>query len=815
MNAVVETINAAGRAFVDFALPMLVQSTVLILILLVVDVLLRKRVRAIFRYWIWMLVLIKLVLPPSLWSPVSVGRWFGDELQVSADALLEDDQPVAAEPPSTAVQILSQPAPLWIEPMGDVSWRAAMAEPSVFPAAPGDDGVIEPDTAGASVEADQPRVAPAAPITALDWRGFALLAWAGVVVALLLLLLQRAVFVRGLVAQAAEASASMQNVLDECRARVGLGRAVALKISPNATSPAVCGLVRPVILIPRNLAPKISRHDLHAVLLHELAHVKRGDLWISLAQTLLQIVYFYNPLLWLANAVIRRVREQAVDEAVLVAMGESAPDYPETLVNVAKIAFKRRPVLSLRLIGVVESKSALTARIKHILNRPFPKTARLGILGVLVVAIIAAVMLPMAKARPLTDRAGKVMELAEEEARAVNHNYVGTEHILVALARDSEAVSAQVLASFDVDVDTLRTEMAKLVKPGSDPPRKRRLPRTLRAKRVMKYAKEEARTLGHDYLGTEHILLGVMCESQGVGAQMLENLGLAPQQVKAEVFRFVQSAREPGVEVESPIEEEASPESPGREFPSPPIFGHDVRLNFADPTVRDGSFHSDQSVAFVMGFHGIGDLKPGVLLSGVLIGQTNRSFILEGDRIAIQDGSVGREIGSETWPVAQRQFDKVVTLPVTYGQKQYSCPIHVEMDRDEDGSLTGSYWFCAYLSGRLPWGAGGRSFEIVNLDQQRWQRKDRSFGYRRRATQSLRALPNRLQNLSCDRGRSLSVPRGVSRSRCGAHVGFRPAGDQGRECYAYRAHRTTGHGRRWAARFPGTAQVPHRSGQER
>ena len=111
--------------------------------------------------------------------------------------------------------------------------------------------------------------------------------------------------------------------------------------------------------------------------MHELAHIKRGDLWVNLAQSLLQIVYFYNPLLWLANVVIRRVREQAVDEMVLVAMGEKSKSYPQTLINVAKLAFKR-PALSLRLIGVVESKSALSGRVKKMLNQPIPKSAKLG-----------------------------------------------------------------------------------------------------------------------------------------------------------------------------------------------------------------------------------------------------------------------------------------------------------------------------------------------------------------------------------------------------------------------------------------------------
>ena len=91
--------------------------------------------------------------------------------------------------------------------------------------------------------------------------------------------------------------------------------------------------------------------------MHELAHIKRRDLWVNLVQTVLQIVYFYNPFIWLANWMIRRVREQAVDEAVQVALGEKSPQYPETLLNIARFAFGR-PVFSMRSIGVVESRSA-------------------------------------------------------------------------------------------------------------------------------------------------------------------------------------------------------------------------------------------------------------------------------------------------------------------------------------------------------------------------------------------------------------------------------------------------------------------------
>ncbi len=375
MNAIWEQINSAGLIFVEFALPMLVQSSVLILILLLADFALRKKVRAVFRYGIWLLVLIKLVLPTSLSAPLSLGYFFGNQL-----AYVDGTETTTET---------AQTAPAIVSPMIDSPRAEAGSDTStIAPTTP----TIEP----AVTEPVNTQVVSATP---LSWQGAVFLAWLTVVLTMGLLLLQRAIFVRGLVAQAKEANSLMNDTFVHCRERMGVKRKIGLKVSANAASPAVCGLFRPVILVPQNLTSSLSPSQLRAVLLHELAHIRRGDLWVNLAQTVLQIIYFYNPLLWLANCVIRRGREQAVDEMVLVAMGEKAQQYPQTLVDVAKLAFKR-PALSLRLIGVVESKSALAGRIKHILNRPMPKRAKLGILGLAVVIITAAILLPMAKSMP-------------------------------------------------------------------------------------------------------------------------------------------------------------------------------------------------------------------------------------------------------------------------------------------------------------------------------------------------------------------------------------------------------------------------------
>jgi bla regulator protein BlaR1 len=375
MNAILEQINSAGLIFVKFALPMLVQSSILIAVLLLADVLLRKKVRAVFRYWLWMLVLIKLVLPTTLSSPVSLGSWFGDKLA----SIKVNDTSIVAQPVNMLQVIETETVPAAVSPQPDIGLKAT---PPL---------TVEPVTAEAVMS-------PAVSMTPLIWQGIVFMVWAVIVAVMGLLLLQRAIFVSGLVAQAQNPPQLMNDAFNFCCRQMGIKRKVGLKVSANTASPAVCGLFRPMILVPENLAPTLGSSRLRMVFLHELAHIKRGDLWINLVQTILQIIYFYNPLLWLANFIIRRIREQAVDEAVQAALGTNAHQYPQTLVDVAKIAFNR-PVLSLRLIGVVESKSALKGRIERMLNRPVPKTAKLGFIGLIALMIFAVVVLPMAKAK--------------------------------------------------------------------------------------------------------------------------------------------------------------------------------------------------------------------------------------------------------------------------------------------------------------------------------------------------------------------------------------------------------------------------------
>jgi len=138
-----------------------------------------------------------------------------------------------------------------------------------------------------------------------------------------------------------------------------------------------------------------------------------------------------------------------------------------------------------------------------------------------------------------TDRARKVMALANQEAQRFNHEYIGTEHILLGLVKEGSGVGATVLKNLDVDIKKLRLEIEKLVKSGPDMVTMGKLPQTPRAKKVIEFAIEEARALNHNYVGTEHILLGLLRESEGIAAQVLMNLGLKLEDVRQEVLNLL------------------------------------------------------------------------------------------------------------------------------------------------------------------------------------------------------------------------------------------------------------------------------------
>jgi len=173
-----------------------------------------------------------------------------------------------------------------------------------------------------------------------------------------------------------------------------------------------------------------------------------------------------------------------------------------------------------------------------------------------------------------TDRARKVMALAHQEAQRFNHEYIGTEHILLGLVKEGSGVGANVLRNLNVELRNVRLEVEKLVKSGPEMVTMGKLPQTPRAKKVIEYAIEEARNLNHNYVGTEHLLLGLLRERDGVAAQVLMNLGLKLDEVREEVLNLLGA----GMENEEAPPSSAMPEAKKGKSKTPALdsFGRDL-----------------------------------------------------------------------------------------------------------------------------------------------------------------------------------------------------------------------------------------------
>jgi beta-lactamase regulating signal transducer with metallopeptidase domain/lipopolysaccharide export system protein LptA len=369
MNAWIEFLNRWGDRFLDFAGPMLWQSSLLIVIVWALDRALRRKVRAAIRYLLWLVVLGKLLLPPTLSLPTGVAWWLR---------------------PGQNHQLASPPSKMM------VSHREtpAMTRPPSAPAA----------------------IAPPAP--ALSGPGWALATTMTISLTLLgwLILHWRRVFldVRG----AGSPSEDLRRLLIETQRLAAVRGRIHLRVPSRAMSPAVCGFFRPVVVLPQCLVGRLTNRQLRAVLLHELIHVRRHDVWVNCLQALLQIAFWWHPLVWLANARIRRAREEAVDDAVMLALAEDAGAYAPTLLEVARLAFNR-PLASLGLVGILESHSALRQRIERLVHFAAPRRAGISVVSLLCVSAFAALAVPMGEApAPSTPPAGEP-GLKEDPTRLV------------------------------------------------------------------------------------------------------------------------------------------------------------------------------------------------------------------------------------------------------------------------------------------------------------------------------------------------------------------------------------------------------------
>lgn len=328
------------------------QAGLLVLVVLSVQWLFRHRLTNRWRFALWWIVLARMLLPFSPQSAISLFNLF---------------QP--------AVQIGS--------PVNPVRLPAAHYLP--LPMGPVEDLVKLAPTRPAATNSTQ----------ALNFRdclvpGLAGLWLAGALVLCGTLLAQLISFNRKLARTSAPAKPELQSLLDDCRREFGVSRAIDILETDAVQSPALFGLLRLRLLLPHSLGAQFDGRELRYIFLHELAHVKRGDLWLNWLVTTLQILHWFNPLLWLGFARLRADRELACDEMALLRAGDSTcAAYGETVVKL--LENMSRPAAIPGLVGILEDKDQMCRRISMIAN--FHRPGRWSASAVILIASVAVVAL--------------------------------------------------------------------------------------------------------------------------------------------------------------------------------------------------------------------------------------------------------------------------------------------------------------------------------------------------------------------------------------------------------------------------------------
>jgi len=343
---------------------MLWQVSLLILVVSGLDLLTRRWIWPQVRYVLWLLVFVKLLIPPGWYLPTAVvPRLFG-ETQELLGRVWDRQFPQPAELRET------EPA---------ASGTAASAHP-------------------ATGKAGQSGVAPAEAARLLRqaylfgfWLG-------GVILFLSLLILKMAKLRRWHQMQVKRKTIPpwFHELLVETGRQLRLERLPAIVFAKDAVTPAVYGVFRPVLLLPEHYLDDLSREEAEHVLLHELCHLKRGDLWVHGLVMLLQVAYWFNPFLLWASRQLRHVREMCCDLTLSARLQDRTDAYRRTLLNTARELLTEKIEPAMGLLGVFEEPFWLVARIRWLEKKTWQHRKSIAAAAVLVILGMGMLVMPMA-----------------------------------------------------------------------------------------------------------------------------------------------------------------------------------------------------------------------------------------------------------------------------------------------------------------------------------------------------------------------------------------------------------------------------------
>jgi prepilin-type processing-associated H-X9-DG protein len=402
-----ETINSIASAWFAWQWAMLWQVAILIGVVAIIDRLLRKRAWPQLRYALWLLVLVKLVLPPTLTSPLSLTS------QIPAWAQKAVEAGTSSHVPPADTQVTrSSPGPAGVSSVmggatvaGVVTADTAKAQAGPRNEPPG----VNVSTRNGATEALSGPMTALAGAAALSWTVYALGIWlAGVAV------LAAGLHIRLRQMATEHAGARPQEV----PARFdGLRRVPRVVFSSKVCCPAVFGAFRPVLLFPADQAPMTQREARH-ILLHELAHIRRGDLLVHAGYMILVTVYWFNPLLWLIRRHIQNLRELCCDATVATHLKEETAAYRETLLAAGRALLARPVDPGLGLLGLFENSGWLLVRLQWLEKKTWRHPWLRRTLVAAVIILMLCCIMPMASVQAApgqtfgaTLRSGSTFEL--------------------------------------------------------------------------------------------------------------------------------------------------------------------------------------------------------------------------------------------------------------------------------------------------------------------------------------------------------------------------------------------------------------------
>jgi beta-lactamase regulating signal transducer with metallopeptidase domain len=369
------------ETFLTWLLNHSLQAGVLVLLVLLVQWIFRGQLTSRWRFALWWVVLVRLLLPVGPQSAVSLFNYFHPS--VSA---VTSHAPAPISPPPQKFRTVAATQPR----SPDVSvTRNIRPEAVAAPAIPS--AASQPISQPASV----PMAQATTPIPSRNIRELifpaAVAVWLGGMAALAVyVLVQILRFQWKLSRSSAKAEPDLCDLLRDCQREFGVQRRIELLETDAVGSPALFGLFRLRLLLPKGFANNFDKSELRYIFFHELAHVRRGDLWLNWLITALQIAHWFNPLIWFGFARLRSDRELACDELALLHAGEkTGTSYGETVVKL--LEGLGRPAAIPGLVGILEDKKQMRRRILMIAN--FKKPGRWSALAILLLAAIAAATL--------------------------------------------------------------------------------------------------------------------------------------------------------------------------------------------------------------------------------------------------------------------------------------------------------------------------------------------------------------------------------------------------------------------------------------